>query len=41
MSASAPRLVLHQSRYELLAFWRNPQSRFFTLVFPIIFLVIF
>jgi ABC-2 type transport system permease protein len=41
MSASAPRLVLHQSRYELLAFWRNPQSRFFTIVFPIIFLVIF
>jgi ABC-2 type transport system permease protein len=35
------RLVLHQTRYELLAFSRNPQSRFFTLVFPIIFLVIF
>lgn len=38
---SASRLVLHQSRYDLLAFLRNPQSRFFTLVFPIIFLVIF
>jgi len=35
------RLVLHQARYELISFWCNPQSRFFTLVFPIIFLVIF
>jgi ABC-2 type transport system permease protein len=35
------RLVLHQARYELLGFWRNPQSRVFTLLFPIIFLVIF
>jgi ABC-2 type transport system permease protein len=32
---------LHQARYELLGFWRNPQSRVFTLIFPIIFLVIF
>lgn len=36
-----PQLVLHQARYEAIAFWRNPQSRFFTLLFPIIFLVIF
>lgn len=35
------RLVLHQWRYETLAFWRNPQSRFFTLALPVIFLVIF
>ena len=35
------RLVLHQARYELISFWRNPQSRFFTLLLPIIFLVIF
>lgn len=35
------RLVLHQARYEAISFWRNPQSRFFTLLFPIIFLVIF
>jgi ABC-2 type transport system permease protein len=35
------RLVLHQARFDLLAFLRNPQSRFFTLVLPIIFLVIF
>ena len=38
---SRPRLVLHQARYEVLGFWRNPQSRVFTLIFPIIFLVIF
>jgi len=36
-----PRLVLHQARYELVSFWRNPQSKFFTLLLPIIFLVIF
>jgi ABC-2 type transport system permease protein len=35
------RLVLHQARYELISFWKNPQSRFFTLLLPIIFLVIF
>src|SRR5436853_4559172 len=35
------RLVLHQARYDLLAFLRNRQSRFFTLVLPVIFLVIF
>ncbi|HST26690.1 MAG TPA: ABC transporter permease, partial [Gaiellaceae bacterium] len=34
-------LVLHQARYDLLAFFRNRQSRFFTLILPIIFLVIF
>lgn len=34
-------LVVHQARYELIGFWRNPQSRFFTLLLPIIFLVIF
>jgi len=41
---AAPRplggLVLHQFRYELLAFWRNPQARFFTLALPVIFLVL-
>jgi ABC-2 type transport system permease protein len=35
------RLVLHQARYDLLAFMRNRQARFFTLMLPIIFLVIF
>jgi ABC-2 type transport system permease protein len=34
------RLVLHQARYDLIAFIRNPQSRFFTLALPVIFLVI-
>jgi ABC-2 type transport system permease protein len=33
-------LVLHQLRYDLLVAWRNPQSRFFTMVLPIIFLVL-
>jgi ABC-2 type transport system permease protein len=35
------RLVLHQARYDLLAFLRNRQARFFTLILPLIFLVIF
>lgn len=35
------RLVAHQFRYDALAFFRNPQSRFFTLALPVIFLVIF
>jgi ABC-2 type transport system permease protein len=34
-------LVLHQARFELLSFMRNRQSRFFTLILPILFLVIF
>ena len=34
-------LVLHQARYDLLSFLRNRQARFFTLVLPLIFLVIF
>jgi ABC-2 type transport system permease protein len=34
-------LVLHQARFDLLAFVRNRQSRFFTLVLPVLFLVIF
>lgn len=33
-------LVLHQARYDLLAFLRNSQARFFTLILPILFLVI-
>ena len=28
-------------RYDLLVFWRNPQARFFTVLMPLIFLVIF
>jgi ABC-2 type transport system permease protein len=33
--------VLHQARYDLLGFLRNRQARFFTLVLPLLFLVIF
>jgi ABC-2 type transport system permease protein len=35
------RLALHQFRYDLRGFLRNRQSRFFTLVLPVLFLVIF
>ncbi len=35
------RLVLHQARYDLLGFLRNRQARFFTLVLPLLFLVVF
>ena len=35
------KLVLHQARFDLLAFARNRQARFFTLILPILFLVIF
>jgi len=35
------RLSLHQFRYDLRAFLRNRQSRFFTLALPVLFLVIF
>jgi len=34
-------LVLHQARYDLTSFLRNRQARFFTLVLPLLFLVIF
>jgi ABC-2 type transport system permease protein len=34
-------LVAHQARFDLLSFLRNRQSRFFTLILPILFLVIF
>jgi ABC-2 type transport system permease protein len=34
-------LVWHQVRYEQLSFWRNPQSAFFTFVFPVVIIVIF
>ena len=35
------RLVLHQVRYDLKAFFRNPAALFFTAVLPVIFLVVF
>ena len=34
-------MSVHQFRYDVRAFWRNPQSRFFTLLMPVLFLVIF
>jgi len=34
-------LALHQARYDLVGFLRNRQARFFTLVLPLLFLVIF
>jgi ABC-2 type transport system permease protein len=34
-------LAWHQVRYEQLSFWRNPQSAFFTFVFPVVIIVIF
>lgn len=35
------RLVAHQLRFEFKRFWRDPQSVFFTVALPIVFLVIF
>ncbi|HEV7207376.1 MAG TPA: ABC transporter permease [Mycobacteriales bacterium] len=35
------RLAVHQFRFDLRAFLRNGQSRFFTLALPVLFLVIF
>jgi ABC-2 type transport system permease protein len=39
MSAAA--LVWHQLRYDQKIFWRNPASVFFTVMLPVLFLVIF
>jgi ABC-2 type transport system permease protein len=33
-------LALHQLRYDQRIFWRNPASVFFTVMFPVIFLVL-
>jgi ABC-2 type transport system permease protein len=40
-TASLPAMSAHQFRYDLRAFLRNRQSRFFTLALPVLFLVIF
>ncbi len=37
----APALTASQVRYVNKAFWRNPESAFFTFAFPLMFLVIF
>jgi ABC-2 type transport system permease protein len=34
-------LVLHQARYDLVAYLRNVQAVFFTLILPLLFLIIF
>ena len=39
MSGAA--LVLHQFRFDQKTFWRNPASVFFTVLLPVIFLLIF
>ena len=39
--ALGTRLALHQFKYDLRAFFRNRQSRFFTLALPVLFLFIF
>lgn len=38
---SGPRLVWHQFRYDQRVFFRNPAAVFFTLIFPVMFLIIF
>lgn len=38
---SDSRLVLHQSRYEIRAFVRDPAATFFTLALPVLFLLLF
>jgi ABC-2 type transport system permease protein len=40
-SANTSSMALHQARYDLLAFYRNKQGRFFTVILPVLFLVIF
>ena len=38
---TGPALAWHQFRYDLRIFWRSPASVFFTVMLPLIFLVIF
>ena len=38
---SPPALVFHQFRYEQKVFWRSPAAVFFTVMFPVIFLLLF
>lgn len=37
---TALRLAVRQSRFEQIAFWRNPPAAFFTFAMPVIFLVV-
>jgi ABC-2 type transport system permease protein len=34
-------LITHQSRYDLMSFWNNTQARFFTILMPVLFLLLF
>jgi ABC-2 type transport system permease protein len=34
-------LAIRQLQYENKAFWRNPPAAFFTVIFPLMFLVVF
>ena len=38
---SAAQLAAHQFRFDQKTFWRNPASVFFTVLLPVIFLLIF
>jgi ABC-2 type transport system permease protein len=38
---TGPALAWHQFRYDQIAFWRSPAGVFFTVLFPLIFLVLF
>ena len=38
---TGPALAWHQFRYDQRTFWRSPASVFFTVMFPLLFLVIF
>ena len=37
---NALELLLRQARFENRAFWRNPESAFFTFAFPLVFMVV-
>jgi ABC-2 type transport system permease protein len=40
-SRSTLSLIIHQSRYDLRSFWNNTQARFFTILMPVLFLLLF
>ena len=40
MRPSNWQLLVHQVRYQNRVFWRSPVSAFFTLIFPLMFLVV-
>ena len=40
-STSLPHEVAHQFNYDLRCFWKNTQGRFFTILMPVLFLLLF